>query len=198
MTAMTNEPGANTEQWTVLGTFAQEARATGALNALREADFRPEQVSVISRDTATAEQLAVDTDMVADEAGRGAMTGTLLGGLAGWLIGLSAFAIPGVGPIIGAGIIGTTLAGAGLGATAGGFVGALGTYGIPAVEARGYEEELKQGQILLSVHANGTTEAARARAILQTNGSQSVRSFPHDEAGDDDDTPGLGSAAYVS
>jgi len=198
MTVMTNEPGKNTEQWTVLGTFAQEDQATGALNALREADFHPEQVSVLSRDTATAEQLAVDTDMVADEAGRGAMTGTLLGGLAGWLIGLSAFAIPGVGPIVGAGIIGTTLAGAGLGAAAGGFVSALGTYGIPDVEARGYEEALKQGQVLLSVHANGTTEAARARAILQTNGSQSVRSFPYDEAGDDDDTPGLGSAAYVS
>jgi len=102
-----------------------------------------------------------------------------------------------VGPIVGAGIIGTTLAGAGLGA-AGGFVGALGTYGIPDVEARDYEEALKQGHVLPSVHANGTTEASRARAIFQRNGSQGVRSFPHDDAGNDDDTPGLGSADYVS
>ncbi len=198
MTATTDEPGKKAEQWTVLGTFAQETGATGALNALREAGFRPEQVSVISRDTATAAQLAADADMVADEAGRGAMAGTLLGGLAGWLIGLSAFAIPGVGPIVGAGIIGATLAGAGLGAAAGGFVGALGTYGIPDVEARGYEEALKQGHVLLSVHANGNSEAARARAIFTTNGSQSVRSFSQDDDSDDGDTPGLGSAAYVS
>lgn len=118
MTAM-NEPDTNAERWTVLGTFAEGSAAMGALNALREAGFRPEQVSVISRNSATAAQLAADTDMVADEAGRGAMAGTLLGGLAGWLIGLSAFAIPGVGPIVGAGIIGTTLAGGGLGAAAG-------------------------------------------------------------------------------
>lgn len=195
---MTSESGANTERWTVLGTFEREAQATGALNALREAGFPPEQVSVLSRDTATAAQLAADTDMVADEAGRGAMTGTLLGGLAGWLIGLSAFAIPGVGPIVGAGIIGTTLAGAGLGAAAGGFVGALGAHGIPDVEARDYEEALRQGHILLSFHANGTTEASRARAIFQANGSQGVRSFPQDDDGDDDSTPGLGSTAYVS
>ena len=198
MTAMTNEPETNTEQWTVLGTFEEETQATGALNALREASFRPEQVSVISRDTAAAKQLAADSDMVADEAGRGAMAGTLLGGLAGWLIGLSAFAIPGVGPIVGAGIIGTTLAGAGLGAAAGGFVGALGTYGIPDTEARDYEEALKEGHVLISVHANGNTEAARARAIFQTNGSQRVRSFPQDDKGDDEGTPGLGSMAYVS
>jgi len=198
MAAMTNEPGTGANQWTVLGTFAQEIEATGALNALREAGFRPEQVSVISRYTATAEQLAADTDMVADEAGRGAMTGTLLGGLAGWLIGLSAFAIPGVGPIVGAGIIGTTLAGTGLGAAAGSFIGALGTYGIPDVEARGYEEALKQGHVLLSVHATGSAEVARASAIFEANGSQSVRSFPHDDAGNDDGTPDLGTAAYVS
>ena len=198
MATTTDEPGTNAEQWTVLGTFAQGSAATGALNALREADFRAEQVSVISRDTATAEQLAADTDMVADEAGRSAMAGTLLGGLAGWLIGLSAFAIPGVGPIIGAGIIGTTLAGAGLGAAAGGFVGALGTYGIPEAEAQGYEEALRQGHVLLSVHATGTADAARARAIFTASGSQSVRSFPQEDAGDNDDTPGLGGAAYVS
>jgi uncharacterized membrane protein len=196
--ATTNEPGTNAEQSTVIGTFAQETTALGALNALREADFRAEQVSVISRDSAAAAHLAADADLVADEAGRGAMAGTLIGGLAGWLIGLSAFAFPGVGPIIGAGIIGTTLAGAGLGAAAGGFVGALGTYGIPDVEARDYEEALKQGQILISFHANDSIEAARARAIFTTNGSQSVRSFSQEDGGDDNDTPGLGSAAYVS
>jgi uncharacterized membrane protein len=198
MTAMMNEPGTSAERSTVLGTFAHETEAMRALEALREAGFRPEQVSVISRDTATTARLGTDTDMIADEAGRGAMTGTLLGGLAGWLIGLSAFAIPGVGPIVGAGIIGTTLAGAGLGAAAGGLVGALGTHGIPAVEARDYEEALQGGHILLAVHATTPTETARVRAILQRNGGRRVRSFPQDDTGNDDDTPGLGGVAYVS
>ena len=85
-----------------------------------------------------------------------------------------------------------------LGAAAGGFVGALGTYGIPEDEAREYEEALKQGHVLLSVHASGYTEAARVRAIFTTNGSQRIRSFSSGDDGDGDNTPGVGGAAYIA
>ena len=47
------------------------------------------------------------------------------------MIGLGVIAIPGVGPIIAAGPLATTLAGAGIGAAAGGIIGALTDAGSP-------------------------------------------------------------------
>lgn len=191
--------GTTADPWTVIGVFEGADSATSALNELREANFAPEQVSVLSRDTATAAQLTTQADMVADEAGRGAVVGTLLGGIAGWLIGLSAFAIPGVGPIIGAGIIGTTLAGAGVGAAAGGLVGALGSYGIPDVEARGYEKSLRQGHILLAVHAPDEAAVARARAIFMAHDGYSVHAYAVGQEGTRGDDPrGPTGIGYVS
>jgi hypothetical protein len=49
----------------------------------------------------------------------------------GWLVGIGALAIPGVGPFIAAGPIMAALAGAGVGAAVGGLAGALVGMGIP-------------------------------------------------------------------
>jgi hypothetical protein len=49
---------------------------------------------------------------IAKGAGAGLVTGGILGGLAGWLVGVGALAIPGVGPIIAKGALGTALSGA--------------------------------------------------------------------------------------
>ena len=54
-----------------------------------------------------------------------------VGGGLGWLVGIGALAIPGVGPFIAAGPIMAALAGAAVGAAAGGLTGALVGLGIP-------------------------------------------------------------------
>jgi hypothetical protein len=181
---------ATTDQQTVIGIFESTDRATGALNALRDAGFVPDQVSVLARDVQATREIAENTDMVAEDAGKGAITGTLLGGLAGWLVGISALAIPGIGPIVGAGIIGTTLAGAGIGAAAGGLIGALGAHGVPEEDARGYEEEVRQGSVLLTVHARSEAQVEEASAIFGSHGGRSVRSYA--VTPDADQTAGLG------
>ena len=49
----------------------------------------------------------------------------MLGGTLGWLIGIGALTIPGLGPFVAAGPIMAALAGVGVGGTVGGFAGAL-------------------------------------------------------------------------
>jgi hypothetical protein len=53
------------------------------------------------------------------------------------------------------------------GSAAGGAVGVLVGVGIPEDEAKLYEERLKKGGILVSVHADSREEADRARNIFQ-------------------------------
>ena len=162
---------------TVLAVFGETDKAIAALNGLRDDGFTADQVSVVARDDATTREMADNSELISEEAGKGAIVGTLLGGLAGWLIGLSSLASPGIGPVIGAGIIGTALAGAGIGAAAGGLIGALGAYGIPEEDARGYEEEVRQGRVLLTVHAADDRQTRRADTILTGAGGQQVRSY---------------------
>jgi hypothetical protein len=90
----------------------------------------------------------------ASGAAAGAGIGAVLGGLAGLLVGLGALAIPGIGPIIAAGPIATTLAGAGLGAATGGLVGALADAGIPEGDAGAYAEGVRRGGTLVTVRVD--------------------------------------------
>src|SRR5206468_4762230 len=84
----------------------------------------------------------------------GAGTGAVVGGALGWLAGIGALAIPGLGPFIAAGPIMAALAGAGVGGTVGGVTGALIGLGIPEYEAKRYEGRITKGGILLSVHSD--------------------------------------------
>jgi uncharacterized protein (TIGR02271 family) len=80
-----------------------------------------------------------------------AVAGGAIGGLAGLLLGLGAFAIPGVGPIIGAGPLAAALTGAAIGAAGGGLLGALVGWGIPETEAGYYAEGVNRGGTLVAV-----------------------------------------------
>jgi hypothetical protein len=81
-------------------------------------------------------------------AAAGAGSGVVIGEALGWLVGMGALVIPGVGPFIAAGPIMAALAGAGAGAAAGGLTGALIGMGMPEFEAKQYEERMKGGNIL--------------------------------------------------
>src|SRR6201999_1808873 len=96
----------------------------------------------------------------------GATTGALVGGGLGWLVGIGALAIPGVGPFIAAGPIVAALAGAGAGGAVGGLTGAFGGAGIPGYEAKRYERRIKEGGILLAVHCDHSEVTKRAKENL--------------------------------
>jgi hypothetical protein len=73
---------------------------------------------------------------------------------AGLLASLGLIAIPGIGPLVAAGVLATTLAGAAAGAVGGGLIGALVDYGVSDDEAHVYAENLRRGGTLVSVRAD--------------------------------------------
>ena len=81
----------------------------------------------------------------AEAAGTGAALGATAGGVAGLLAGLGLMAIPGVGPVVAAGWLVSTLAGAAAGGATGGALGALTQAGVSKDEADVYAEGLRRG-----------------------------------------------------
>ena len=60
------------------------------------------------------------------------------------------------------------------GAALGGVTGALIGLGIPEYEAKRYEGKIKEGNMLISVHADDSTERDRAKAIFERAGAEDI------------------------
>lgn len=192
-TNTTNTIGQTTDRRTVVGVFDGPNHAQMALEKLRESGFSPDQVSVVARESSESRELVEDTGMGAAGAAGGAVIGGLTGGILGWLVGIGTLAIPGVGPIVAAGALATTLGGAALGAVAGGLIGALVDAGVPEEDARGYEEHVKGGRILLTVNAASDEQARQAHRIFSQHGGADVRGYGYDTSvkdADDDSAAG--------
>jgi hypothetical protein len=148
-----------------------------AVDVLKEAGFRNTDISVLFPQKAGSKEFAHDKGTrVPEGAAVGAGTGAVLGGALGWLVGIGALAIPGLGPFIAAGPIMAALAGMGVGGAAGGITGALIGLGIPEHEAKRYEIRVKEGGILLSVHSDNSDWTKRAKEILERTGAQDISS----------------------
>src|SRR4029077_19156443 len=126
--------------------------------------FPSNNISVLFPDKATTRDFAHEKHTKAPEGATiGAGTGGVVGGALGWLVGIGSLAIPGVGPFIAAGPIMAALGGAAVGATVGGLAGTLVGLGIPEYVAKQYEGKLREGNILISVHAESGKETDRAK-----------------------------------
>jgi hypothetical protein len=161
----------------VFGIYATRAAAEECVDALRRANFRNTDISALFPDNAGTKDFACEKNTKAPEgATAGAASGALFGGVLGWLAGLGALAIPGIGPLIAAGPILAALAGAGAMGITGGVVGALVGFGIPEYEAKRYEGRVKHGGILLSVHCDDAHWVARAEDVLKRTGAEDISS----------------------
>ena len=164
----------------VASLFDSQAAAEHAITELRTAGIDSSRVSVIARDTDPARDVAHQTGAeVTTGAAGGAGFGAILGAAAGWLVGIGALAIPGVGPIIAAGpiaavlgVAGTTAAaGAGVGVVAGGIAGALTGWGFDESEARAYQAGIEHGNLLLAVEAQDDADADRVEELFKRFGA---------------------------
>jgi hypothetical protein len=152
-----------------------EEQAVQIVEEARDLGFSPDDISVLLPDKGSTREFAHEKGTKAPEgATTGAVTGGVLGGVAGWLVGIGALAIPGLGPFIAAGPIMAAMSGAAVGAAAGGLTGALVGMGIPEYEAKRYEGRVRDGNILISVHADDRDRVARAKEIMQRAGAEDI------------------------
>ena len=161
----------------VFGIYPTYESVEQAVKALRIAGFRSTDISVLFPESVGTKDFAHEKGTKAPQgATTGASTGALAGGTLGWLAGIGALAIPGLGPFIAAGPIMAALAGAGVGGALGGVAGALIGMGIPEDEAKRYEGRVTKGGILLSVHSDDGEWTTRAKDILERTRAENIAS----------------------
>lgn len=159
----------------VYGVYLDRKNVERAVDQLREAGFSNNDISVIFPERDLTKEFALEKATKAPEGAlAGGGTGLVIGGALGWLAGIGTLAIPGIGPLIAAGPIVAVIAGAGVGSAIGGIAGALIGLGVPEIEARRYEEEIKSGRILVSIHCENLRKAQAGRKLLQNSGAKDV------------------------
>jgi len=157
----------------VTGTYADSEKANRAVDELIEAEFDADEISVVVADKQGGHQVMVEHDTgVAEGATAGAVVGGALGAIGATLVATGLVAAPGIavwatGPVLGA------LRGAVGGAGFAGLVGALAGLGFWKEEANLHAEDLREGAVLIGVHAEGKRLEA-ARDIFRRTGATRI------------------------
>ncbi|MGH2405367.1 MAG: hypothetical protein ACRDGN_13050 [bacterium] len=107
--------------------------------------------------------------------------GSLIGGLAGLIVGVSTVLVPGIGPIIVGGPLATTLSGivatlsgVAAGTTIGALAGMIGNIGVPERQAQEYASVLRHGDGLVLVEHDGSRDV---EGIFRHCGCRDIRSY---------------------
>lgn len=167
---------------TVAGIFPSRVEAERAAEDLRSAGIASENINLLA--PGTTEQEMHRTVPVADteQPGMGSALGGAVGGALGAASGMGIGAavaslfVPGVGPVLAAGILGAALLGAG-GAAAGAAAGGAleeSIEGLPHDELFVYEDALRQGRSIVIVEAADDAQAETARGVLTRAGAESI------------------------
>ena len=161
----------------VFGIYRDRASLENAVDTLKAEGFRNTDISVLLPENQGTKDFAHEKNTKAPEGvATGAGTGAVIGGTLGWLAGIGALAIPGLGPFIAAGPIMGMLGGLGAGGAIGGLTGGLIGMGIPEYEAKRYEGRIREGGALLSVHCDSSDWVRRAKDVLDRTGAHDVAS----------------------
>jgi len=165
----------NVTTHTIVGFFPTRERAESAVSELIREGFSREDISVVAsnKNDVTATR-SPDTPNLGPIKETGSTNDTgekaVIGGMAGFIAGIVALAIPGIGPVIAAGPLAMALTGAAAGAATGGLIGVMTDDGIPEDAAKRYSHAIGAGNAMVTVRA-GTGRADDAAAILDRSGA---------------------------
>jgi hypothetical protein len=167
---------------TVAGIFNSTAEAERAVEGLRSTNIGEDHVSLLTPGTSRRQLEDVQTTET-EQPGMGSALGGTVGGALGIAGGLhlgaaaASLLVPGVGPVLAAGLIGAALLGAG-GAATGALIGDSAedsmVKGLPHDELFVYEDALRRGRSVVLVVADDEERAAAARGVLAQAGAESV------------------------
>jgi hypothetical protein len=164
---------------TVAGIFTSRDAAARAIQRLRGIGVRDDTINVLAPGLSERQIAAsVPTDE-GEQPGMGTALGAVAGGATGASIGvplgaaIATSVIPGIGPIIAAGVLGAALLGA-AGAAIGHKLEDTLSTGVPRDELFFYEDALRRGRIVLIVEVESDHDAEVVRAALEGAGAESI------------------------
>lgn len=160
----------------ILSLFNSKESCDQAVDALKESNIEPKDISVIMKGDKVPESIKETTTS-------GAVTGGMIGGIAGLLIGIGVITVPVIGPLLIAGPIAATLgitgataastvSGAIIGALGGGLMGALTGMGLSKKEAETYENSIREGGVLIGISTNDEKELAIKEILESFHGKE--------------------------
>lgn len=150
-------------------------QAEAIVESLKASGFSNNDISALLPDKRTTKDFAHEHNTKAPEgATAGGVAGLGVGAALGWLAGIGALAIPGVGPLIAAGPIMGALAGGAVGTATGGVIGALVGMGMPEFEAKRYDSKIREGNILISVHTEDGKQRDAAKEIFKRHDADDI------------------------
>lgn len=144
-------------------------QAEDAIDRLRLAGFVASDISFLYSDSdGTNTLFHVNSTKAPEGTVAGGSAVGLVGGVAGFLVGMGALTIPGLGPFVAAGPVMTALSGAAVGAAVGGLGGCLVGLGLPEYEAKLYAGKVTEGNMLIVVHCDDDpAKQILARSVLE-------------------------------
>jgi len=168
---------------TIVAIFDNYRNAENAARQVKDHGLRTDDISIVAKEGDTSSTgttatmgnsgphatMGTHSGAKNDNISDGVVTGGILGGLAGLLIGAGSMIIPGLGIIAAAGPITGLLSGA----VTGGIVGGLIDLGIPENRSRQYETDIRAGKVLFSMRTD-EDKTEQIGSILRSNGAVSV------------------------
>ena len=151
----------------VVGVFSNLNSAKESAAQLRTGGFTTEEINIISKEKTNDN--VVDNMGSDDSVADGTMAGGAIGGIGGLLLSAGALTIPGIGPIIAAGPIAATIAGA----VGGGITGGLIDWGIPSDKSEEYNDEIAYGKTLAIIRTD-ESKVQQAIQIMNQNGAMNI------------------------
>jgi hypothetical protein len=157
-----------------IGVFSSVVHADQAIAALKAADFRQDDISVICphhvhpHDRDVHEQDGGPSRTV-EPALAGGSIGALLGAVAG---GVGVVATGGIGLLVAGPLLGAAAA---AGAISGGFIGAMAARGFEPDLADFYDQALQRGKILVAIEADDPERLKRAKRVFERAGAEPLQ-----------------------
>jgi len=165
----------------VVGVFKSRSAAERGVDELLPLEIPKDRINILTPE-ATDKELAAVPTVAGEQPGMGKAMGAVVGGAmgiaggAGLAPAIASLLIPGVGPVLGIGILASSLLGA-FGALSGAAVGgALETEvfkGLPEDELFVYEDALRKGRTVTVVMAEDD-EADAVRGVFESAGAETV------------------------
>jgi hypothetical protein len=152
----------------LIALFDDRGEAEKAVRELEQAGFSADQIGMVIRGSDVAAGGMI-TDAVGAKDARGAIAGSTAGAVAGGILGAAtAIALPGVGPLLAAGIFTAAFGGAIAGTAVGGILGAMTGLNVSQKEAEYYDRAFASGKAIVAVKPGN--RAADAERILHARG----------------------------